>query len=276
MKNLFFSFLLFPFLICGEESTEQKPVLPSPVPKTQPPAKIEDDSIVLITPPEGWGMAPQDNLPGSVRFMVVGKGSQPLPPSMNLSAEPFKGTLKQYLKIVKGMNEAQGYEWKDLGMISTEAGPASLSQVDTKSEWGEIRMMHVITVQNGFVYILTSAALKDEFSKFYKTFFEAMKTLRINKDIFEMVNNPQKKTELKSSYDTILKQWKNLLAQKKHENPTIPMEKLKDQVFESEQFQTKTWKSFKEIINQKFSDMGKPWQEFVVSKVANDLFDANP
>ncbi len=79
---------------------------------------------------------------------------------MNLSTQLFPGTLKDYLKNVKNINEAQGYFWKDLGSITTEAGPASLSQVDTKTEYGDVRQMHVILLKNGRIYILTASALK--------------------------------------------------------------------------------------------------------------------
>ncbi len=55
-------------------------------------------------------------------------------------------------------------------------------QLDTKTEWGNVRMMHVMLVKNGTVYILTAAALQEEFPEFYKDFFNAMKTLRFSQN----------------------------------------------------------------------------------------------
>ncbi len=104
-----------------------------------------------------------------------------LPPSMNLGTETFDGTLKDYLKIVKNVNDARHAEWKELGTIRTEAGNASLSQADIKTEWGDVRMMHVIMLHDGTVYILTAAALKEEFPNFYKDFFKSMTTLKIQR-----------------------------------------------------------------------------------------------
>lgn len=143
-------------------------------------AASKEPGAVLFTPPTGWQIADPKALPASVKIMVVGKGMSEFPPSMNLGAEPFKGTLKDYLKIVKSINDSQGTAWKDLGQLKTQAGETSLSQVDVKTEWGEVRMMHVILVKDGTAYVLTSAALKDEFSKFYQDFFNSMKSLRIN------------------------------------------------------------------------------------------------
>lgn len=130
--------------------------------------------------PEGWRFADSNMLPKHVKTMVVGKGEHEMPPSINLGYEEFNGTLKDYLKIVKKINESQGDKWSDLGTIETKAGPASLSQVDIKTEWGALRQMHVIYLDQGVVYILTAAALKDEFPKFYPIFFQALRSFNIN------------------------------------------------------------------------------------------------
>ncbi len=143
----------------------------------------KEPGAVLFTPPTGWVVADPKSLLPNVKIMVVGKGARDYPPSMNLTIERFSGTLKQYLRIVKVINENRGDEWKDLGLIRTEAGDASLSQVDTKSKWGTERLMHVILIKDQTVYILTAAALKEEFPKFYKEFFNSLRSLRINKEV---------------------------------------------------------------------------------------------
>lgn len=132
-------------------------------------------------PPEGWRYADDKELSPSIKVMVIGKGGYEYPPSINLGTEEFKGTLKDYLKIVKTLNQNLGKEWKDLGKIRTEAGIASLSQSDIKTEWGDVRMMHVILVKSGMAYIMTAASRKEEFPKFYKEFFASMRSLKIEK-----------------------------------------------------------------------------------------------
>lgn len=151
----------------------------------QPPSEHNFESIskepgaVMFTPPKNWHIADQNSLPDHVRVMVVGKSSYAFPPSINLSTEEFAGSLKDYLGIVKEINASQGAEWKNLGSINTKAGKASLSQADTQTEWGPVRMMHVILLRKGVIYILTAAALKKEFPKLYQTFFQSFKTLEI-------------------------------------------------------------------------------------------------
>jgi hypothetical protein len=156
-------------------------------PKTPEVALQEDynkiahqQGAILFTPPQGWKAVDPTLLTSSVKAMVIGKGAHEFPPSINLGTETYKGTLKQYLKRIKEINKSQGSEWKDLGTIRTEAGEASLSQVDRKTQWGDVRMMHVILNKNGTIYIMTAASLKEEFPKFYKDFFNALRSLRFN------------------------------------------------------------------------------------------------
>ena len=135
---------------------------------------------VMFTPPAGWKLADPKMLSKYVKLMVVSEGKGDFPPSINLAYDPFKGNMKEYLKIVKRYNDSQNAEWKDLGTIRTEAGDASLSQVDTKTKWGVERQMQVIFLKDSTAWILTCSALKSDFSKYYKDFFEAMKSLRVN------------------------------------------------------------------------------------------------
>lgn len=134
----------------------------------------------MFNPPEGWRVADANSLPKSVKIMVVGSGSGNFPPSMNLGTEKFSGTMKDYLKKIKEINSAKGLSWKSLGTLKTEAGVASLSQVDNHTEWGDVRMMHVMIKNGDTMYILTGAALKEEFPKFYSEFFKAFKSLRFD------------------------------------------------------------------------------------------------
>jgi hypothetical protein len=151
-------------------------------PTEQTSQKPAQESLqAILIPPEGWRFAERSVLPKNVHLMVVGQGKFEMPPSINLALEPFKGSLKEYLQIVKEINAAKGDDWKDLGTINTEAGPASLSQLDTKTQWGNVRMMHIILLKDGTIYILTAAARKEEFPDFYREFFRAMKSFHFEK-----------------------------------------------------------------------------------------------
>lgn len=164
------------FLICANPTLNALPK------SNETNRSTNETGTVIFTPPQGWQLADSEALPPHVRVMVVGKGASEFPPSMNLSTEEFEGTLNDYLKIVKEINASQGSEWKNLGTLRTPAGEGSLSQADTITEWGAVRMMHVILSRNGTIYILTAAAKKDEFPQYYKTFFESLRSLRLNEE----------------------------------------------------------------------------------------------
>lgn len=158
----------------------------------------EPPQAIMFTPPKNWQYVNADQLSEKVKVMVVGKAKKSYPPSINLGVEEYKGTLKDYLKVVKRINDEQGGEWKDLGMIRTAAGCASLSRLDTRTEWGWVRMMHVILCKDGAAYILTTAALRDEFAANYNDFFNTLRSLRFGpmpseKELAELEQTPPAK-----------------------------------------------------------------------------------
>ncbi len=234
-------------------------------------ATVQEPGAVMFTPPEGWFLADPKALPPNVKVMVVGKGSKDYPPSMNLSIEKFSGTLKQYLKIVKAINENKGDEWKDLGSIRTEAGDASLSQVDTKSKWGTERLMHVIFLKNGTVYILTAAALKEEFPKFYKDFFNSMRSLRINKDLFEMVKEESRRNAIQKEINDLKNGWAVYYQKFKQQPQESTTQTIAKAAFQSDNFQAQYWTPFKTMLKRDYADMNEAWQRQILDKVQEEL-----
>jgi hypothetical protein len=146
---------------------------------------LTDDALpsaenLVFTPPTGWRNADKAALPQQVHLMIVGKGAHEFPPSITLASEPYQGSVKDYLKVVKKLSISKGNQWKDLGNIRTEAGNASLSQTDSQSQWGGVKMMHVILKKDDTMYILTAAALKEEFPTFYKEIFASLRSVKFS------------------------------------------------------------------------------------------------
>ncbi|MCE5318232.1 MAG: hypothetical protein LLG04_12840 [Parachlamydia sp.] len=232
--------------------------------------QAQEPGAVLFTPPEGWHFADPKKLPRSVKVMVVGKSSSEYPPSLNLATEKFDGTLKQYLKIVKEINDRSGAEWKDLGTIRTQAGDASLSQVDAKTKWGTERLMHVIVIRDGIVYIMTAGALKDEFPRYYKEFFTSMRSLRFNKNAYDMVSDAKRRDLLEKAVDDLKQKWVVYLHQ--YEKTAQPATTdLAIKAFESPDFQNQSWQPFKANLQREFSDHGTVWQQHVLNNTKDEL-----
>lgn len=235
----------------------------------EPQLSSDEPGAVVFTPPEGWMMADSKALPPSVKIMVVGQGEHEFPPSINLGVEPYEGTLKEYLKTIKAINDSQGAEWKDLGTIRTDAGNANLSQLDSKTEWGDIRMMHVILIKNKHAFILTAASLKEEFPRFYKDFFKSMRSLRINKNLYEMIPTAARRSKLENAEEALKNEWNSLVINEKENNSTLSTE----QMFHNEQFQEKSWLKFKSMLESDFRDLGSEWRENLLTKIQNELIN---
>ncbi len=228
---------------------------------------LEEPGALLFTPPEGWSVADPSQLPPRVKVMVIGKGAANYPPSMNLGMEPYKGTVNDYLKSVKAINDSHGSEWKNLGMITTQAGNASLSQVDMTTQWGDVRLMHVILKKDGILYVLTAAALKSEFSTFYKDFFAAFRSVRFNKDAFSMLASSRRKSELQKAVKTLQDNWQAYIQQNNASGNLAA-------VFQSDPFYHEQWLPFVQMLEKDYSDMGPVWKDYLLNKTKNDLLSS--
>lgn len=255
----FFIFLLLPYIsISAAEHSFQK------------------KDIVTFTPPTGWHVQEINPEFSTVKAQVVGKSTSSYPPVINLCIEEnYKGTLKSYIQLIKSKELAKGIELKDLGSIRTEAGSASLTQVDMKKDhYGDIRYMRVILLRNGTIYIVTASALLKEFGNYYKDFFTAMRSLRIIKNPYEMIASNKSKQELEGETDALIKEWKEQLAKKQQESPALSEEELKSSLFEDSTFQTKNWKPFNVMLDQKYEALGPEWKSLFLSNVKEELFSS--
>lgn len=232
------------------------------------------DETVTFDPPKNWHMGDISVLPSSIKVMVVGEAKGSLRPSLILATESFKGSLEDYLKIVKKMNKEKKIPWKDLGPISTEAGVGSLSQIDFKTQYGDLREMHFIMVRNGTAYILTAAALKPEFGMYYEDFFQAMKSFKFIHSFYDILKTSQQKQALKNAEDVLNKGWIAALEKTNQQTKNLSKEELQKQVFYSEIFQKEFWEPFQQKLVTEFNDIGGEWQNLVLAQKERDFLSS--
>ncbi len=231
----------------------------------------ESTETVTFTPPPGWQLAESKGLPPSVKAMVIGKGKNAYPPSLNLAVEPWDKSLKEYIQLIKGIGESHAIDFKDLGTIQTEAGNGVLIQEDSKTRWGDERQMHVILLRNGSIYILTAAALKEEFPSFYKDFFASMRSLRISKGVFEMVADAKKRANLIAKTQQLKEAYQNLVSRQKAEHPSETMGAILQQVFNSQPFKEQQWGPYQSLLEKDYADLGQEWQQMLLAQVQTSL-----
>jgi len=249
MKQYFFLQKMIAFCLCVPSvSFAINPIKESAVISSQ----MDEPGALTFRPPQGWKIANPEELSPRVKLMVVGTSRSYYPPSINIGTEPYKGSLRDYLRMVKRVNESLGSQWKDLGTIQTQSGKASLSQVDMNTEWGPVRLMHVVMVKNRTVYVVTAGALKEEFSDNYKDFFDAFKSIKLNPDVFELVSDPKERQKLEAEYQKLIRKQDKI-------------------AFESEEFQTKHWTPFLSLLDSRFAHLGGDWKEKTIQKIHRDL-----
>ncbi len=264
---------LSPFLLCHAPIFSQNTKAAETKAPCQNSTSLKEEiSFVMFTPPSGWSMVDLKSLPlklERVKVMVVGSGSVNYAPRLTLSVEPYAKSLKDYLKMIKKKNAHLGADWKDLGVLKTALGNASLSQLDSKAQWGELRRMDVILLHNEQIYVLTATALKDEFHQFYQEFFSAMRSLRLANNVYDAILDNQLRQQLELQVKELKQQWAAIIAQ---QNKPANLEHKKV-LFENTAFQNQSWKPFVDMLNQKFSQFGLEWQMFFLEELKNQLID---
>ena len=140
----------------------------------------------LMNPPKGWEcISDPSQLPKKIKIIYVGKGSakNPFTPSINIACEETTLPLKEYLTLAKNYHEGQGItRCTTLGKIHTQSGEAELLQIDSRSQWGDVRFMQAMMIQNGEAYVVTATCLKTEFSTYSSQIFKAIQSFIIQEN----------------------------------------------------------------------------------------------
>lgn len=208
-------------------------------------------------PPAEWRSADPKMLSPHVQVGFFGKGKTAFHPSLNLATEEVdNATMKEYLKAVKEIHESdRNTSWRDLGKFQTHAGTAELTEITTKNQWGEIKMLQIILIANKVAYIVTGAMLKEEFAVFRGPIIKAFRSLTITSDLFDSVSDQDKRKALKDAYV------KTTALQSKNEET---LKERKD-----------AFDDFQKLVLNDYNEMGMHWQ-ILLLKEAFDALDLLP
>lgn len=211
-------------------------------------------------PPKEWELADPKQLSPRVKMGFIGSTKKELRPSVNLAVEPVNVTIGEYVAAVKKIHESDpNNRWRDLGKFSTAAGEGRLTELESKSEWGNVRLLQLIVIKNKVAYIITASALKEEFSSFYQDFQTAFRTFTITSDLMGAVQNAALQQKLQKLSETLAAQFKTTAG----ESP--------EQRFANSEFQKESWISFQNSIIHDFSEMGAYWQVLILQSTHEKL-----
>lgn len=158
-----------------------------------------------FVPPQSWEIAQLKTPSPHVKIGFLGKGTTEFRPSINLATEQNVGvTLKGYVKAVKEQHKAEsGTEVRDLGFFPMKCGKGQLIELTNSSPWGQVKVLQILFVEDNTAYILTAAALKEEFLKFQKELLQSFSTLTLTDDLFSQISDAKKRTDFTSFFNSL-------------------------------------------------------------------------
>lgn len=215
----------------------------------------------FFTPPPDWDFADPKILAPRVKIAFVGKTKQALPPSVILAVEEIKVSLPEYLKAVQTIYEkTRKTSWHSMGLIKTQAGPAHLLQIDTETKYGPLRKLQLIFIKENKAYILTTTALKKEFSTHLKAFQKTLSSFTCTCDLYASLPK-ELKTDLESLEATLLKKWNALPVQKNSF----------EEMFNQTEFQEIYWLPLQKKVIEDYQKLGAYWQMMVLRSIREQL-----
>ena len=153
-------------------------------------------TICLFSPPSGWEMAPLKTPSPYVLIRFVGQGATPFRPSMNLAIEEVDITLKEYVKAVQQIHQADPkMRWRDLGPLAMQAGEGRLIELSSSSPYGEMKILQAFFIQENKAYILSTAVLKEEFAQFQWDILKAFRSVHLVPDLGCSIADPAERIE---------------------------------------------------------------------------------
>ncbi len=225
-------------------------------------AESTSDSLCYFTPPQGWEIADPRSLSSRVKIAFLKNTGKGFCPSINLAVEETSVSLNDYLKAVRAIHEQdRNNHWRALGKVKTAAGLAQLTEIDSTTEWGPIRILQLIFIKEGQAYVLTAAALKEEFSNYYKEFQSAFRSLTLSSDLLGNIPQLERRETLKQKQQQLIKAAGDALAAS-----SKPTSLLEDPLF-----QEKYWLPFQQAVLNNFSDMGAFWQVLILRNTQEKL-----
>lgn len=213
----------------------------------------------FFKPPREWSPATPES--PHVKALFLEKSRSSFPASVNLATEPVTLTLKEYLKVVQELYRSKpGVVWREIGKIETRAGEAALTEIETQNQWGTVKMVQMLFLKEGLVHIVTTAALKNEYSKHYQEFYKIFKSFNVASDPLDILGE-----EKRGRIEQAIEKMQRAMNCDLSDFDTALQDKL---------FQKKEWKPFQTMLAKEFEEHGIYWQALMLDSAQNMLSES--
>lgn len=225
-------------------------------------AGTNEKTHCFFMPPKNWEIVDAHSLSPKVVIGFLEKSKKGFCPSINLAIEPVNTTLSEYVQAVKNLHEQdRTTRWRDLGKLKTRAGIARLTEIDTKSKWGDVRLLQMLFVKDGSAYVLTAAASKEDFASFYSEIKHSFASFAITSNLLSLVTSQDKKELLEKRIDQLKMRCSSTLIDS-HEDAIA---------IDSSSIITKEWSSFKDYLIEQHNDLGTFWQLQLLQSLREEI-----
>ncbi len=210
------------------------------------------DPFYSFVLPKKWEIVSTKDFASSIKIGCVAKSKNNLKPSLNLAIEKTKVSFEDYIKAVKDRHISKRKNtYTSLGYLDIAKNKAHLSQIDTKTKCGDMRILQCLLLKDNIAYIMTGVCEKGDFLDIYDQFINAFESFEIAQSPFETLSNLSKENQLKEQISLVKTAWQEL--KNKSTNHEI------DQLFLDKKFQKKNWKNLEKFISKTFKEKGLIW-----------------
>lgn len=266
------SLLALPAHIISDPPQDANAALSAELAKQQEIA--QEPGACHFAPPTGWSYVDAKALPPLVKVMVVGKGAKELPPSINLAVEETTLSQEEYINAIKEMYQFdRRTNWSVIGTINNQDRKVTITQLDTKTKWGDTRMLQAILLHDGVAYVLTATSTKTEFPKFGPEFTKAIRSFTVNKTVFELVPDQKRRMQLIDSYNRIKDRWNVYHDEVAKSLAKASEAQISYTAFEDSDFKALEWRPFQVMVERDYADLGERWKSQLYKKIKKELLN---
>jgi len=215
-----------------------------------------------FTPPTGWLLADPSKLEEGVQVGFIESKRRLFSPSISLTLESVGDIdLKNYLEAVKTHYRAdRTNRCRELGILDTSLGKATILQIEMENQWGEIRILQAISLHAGHVIIQTAASLKEDFARVQELFLSTFKSLSVYPTLFDSIDSPQFESKVK----TMMTCWNKYCDSSRDDRATL---------FASSFFQSNQWRPLVNFIEREYAAQGPCWQFLAIKHLKESLME---
>lgn len=205
-------------------------------------------SVCCFKPPEEWIPVKSEDPSAEGMIAYIGKAKKVVPPSLCLTTEPTDLSLREYIKAAKALHESDLHvDWRDLGEFTFRAGKGRLGEICNPTPFGEMKILQGILVQNGCAYVLTGAALKEEFAEHRAALIAAIRSMAVLPDLFSAIPDPKSRAELQTHFEKLAS-------------------------LDSGEAREQEWQALQKTLPITFAELGAYWHYIALQEGFNRIF----